>query len=123
VTPSILTCDRCSPGERIYFLSVLRGDASEFEDMIRVTGHQLGRHAVLEAQSPAVPNAIAALLIELEKTTHRIPHAYFKWTEGNPIGNLLRFLILGEGDVASVAHEVLCRAVSAPKHRPVIHVS
>ena len=44
-----------------------------------------------------------ALLIELEKTTRRIPHAYFKWTEGNPIGNLLRFLILGEGDGAPIA--------------------
>ena len=111
------------PEERIYFLAVLRGDASEFEDTLRVTGHQLGRHAVLEAQSPVVPNAIAALLIELEKTTRRIPHAYFKWTEGNPIGNLLRFLILGEGDVAPIAHEVLRRAVPDPKHRPVIHVS
>ena len=111
------------PEERIYFLAVLRGDASEFEDRLLVTGHQLGRHAVLEAQSPVVPNAIAALLIELEKTTRRIPHAYFKWTEGNPIGNLLRFLILGEGDVAPIAHEVLRRAVPDPKHRPVIHVS
>ena len=111
------------PEERIYFLAVLRGDASEFEDTLRVTGHQLGRHAVLEAESPVVPNAIAALLIELEKTTRRIPHAYFKWTEGNPIGNLLRFLILGEGDVAPIAHEVLRRAVPDPKHRPVIHVS
>jgi hypothetical protein len=112
-----------SPAERIYFLAVLRGDASQFEDTLRVTGHQVGRYAVLEAQSPVVPNAIAALLIHLEKTTGRIPHAYFKWTEGNPIGNLLRFLILGEGDVAPIAHEVLRRAIPDPKHRPVIHVS
>ena len=112
-----------SPAERIYFLAVLRGDASQFEDSLRVTGHQLGRHAVLQAQSPVVANAIAALLIELEKLTGRTPHAYFTWTEGNPIGNLLRFLILGEGDVAPIAHEVLRRAVPDPKHRPVIHVS
>jgi hypothetical protein len=112
-----------SPAERIYFLAVLRGDASQFEDTLRVTSHQVGRYAVLQAQSPVVPNAIAALLIHLEKTTGRIPHAYFKWTEGNPIGNLLRFLILGEGDVAPIAHEVLRRAIPDPKHRPVIHVS
>lgn len=112
-----------SPAERIYFLAVLRGDASQFEDTLRVTGHQVGRYAVLQAQSPVVPNAIAALLIHLEKTTGRIPHAYFKWTEGNPIGNLLRFLILGEGDVAPIAHEVLRRAIPDPQHRPVIHVS
>ncbi len=112
-----------SPAERIYFLAVQRGDASQFEDTLRVTGHQVARYAVLAAQSPVVPNAIAALLIHLAKTTGRIPHAYFEWTEGNPIGNLLRFLILGEGDVAPIAHEVLRRAIPDPKHRPVIHVS
>ena len=52
-----------------------------------------------------------------------MPHAYFRWTEGNPIGNVFRFLFLGEGDVAPIAHEVLRRAVTDPKQRPVIHVS
>ncbi len=112
-----------SPEERIYFLVVTRGDASQFEDTLRVTGRLMGRHAVLQAESPVVPNAISALLIHLEKTTGRIPHAYFRWTEGNPIGNLLRFLILGEGDIAPIVHEVLRRAIPDTKHRPVIHVS
>jgi hypothetical protein len=70
-----------------------------------------------------IPNAIAALLIHLEKTTGKIPHGYFNWTEGNPTGNLLRFLFLGEGDTAPIVHEVLRRAIEDPKHRPVIHVS
>jgi hypothetical protein len=112
-----------SPDEQVLFLAVLRGDASQFEDALKVKGHRLGRHAVLQTESPVVANAIAALLIELEKFTGRLPHAYFTWTEGNPIGNLLRFLILGEGDVAPIAHEVLRRAIPDPKHRPVIHVS
>ncbi len=111
------------PGERLIFLSVIRGDASQFEDTLRVTGECVGRHAVLRAESPVIANAIAALLIYLGKTTGRIPHAYFKWTEGNPIGNLLRFLILGEGDLAPITHEVLRRAITDPKRRPVIHVS
>jgi hypothetical protein len=111
------------PNEQLFFLSVVRGDASQFEDTLRVTGFEVGRHAVLRAQSPVVPNAIAALLIHLEKTTGRLPHAYFKWTEGNPVGNLLRFLILGEGDVAPITHEVLRRAVPDRKCRPVIHLS
>ncbi|HLJ51534.1 MAG TPA: hypothetical protein VKU01_36260 [Bryobacteraceae bacterium] len=112
-----------SPEEQIFFLAVQRGDASQFEDTLRVTGQCLGNHAVLRAESPVVANAIAALLIHLEKTTGRIPHAYFNWTEGNPVGNLLRFLILGEGDVAPIAHEVLRRTIPDPQRRPVIHVS
>ena len=109
--------------ERFYFLEVERGDASEFEDTLRVTGERVGSHAVLRASSPVVANAIAALLIELEKSTGKLPHGYFQWTEGNPVGNLLRFLFLGEGDVAPITHEVLRRAVPDEIHRPIIHVS
>jgi hypothetical protein len=109
--------------ERLYFLEIERGDASEFEETLRVTGGKIGNYAVLRATSAVVANSIAALMIYLEQTTGKLPHGYFQWTEGNPIGNLLRFLILGEGDVAPVAHEVLRRAVADPKHRPVVHVS
>ena len=112
-----------SPQEQMYFLEIERGDASEFEHVLYITGGKLGKHSVLRATSPVVANSIAAFLIHLEKTTGKLPHVYFQWTEGNPIGNLLRFLILGEGDVAAVAHEVLRRAIPDPKHRPVVHVS
>ncbi len=109
--------------ERLFFFEVERGDASEFEDTLYVTGDRIGNHSVLRAKSPVVANAIAAMLIHLEKTTGKVPHAYFKWTEGNPVGNLFRFMILGEGDVAPIAHEVLRRAIADLKHRPVIHIS
>ena len=109
--------------ERIYFFEVARGDASEFEHTLRVKGRRVGKHCVLYARSPAVANSIAAMLLHLEKTTGKVPHAYFKWTEGNPIGNLFQFLFLGKGDVPPLVHEVLRRAVADPKHRPVVHVS
>jgi hypothetical protein len=110
------------PDERVYFFEVERGDASEFESTLRVTGARLGKYTLLHATSPVVANAIAAVLIHLEKMTGKVPHGYFNWTEGNPIGNIFRFLILGEGDVAPLVHEVLRRAVPDPSHRPIIHV-
>jgi hypothetical protein len=112
-----------NPSERVYFFEVERGDASEFEDTLQVTAGRIDNHCVLRARSPVVANAIAAMLIHLEKTTGKPPHAYFQWTEGNPIGNLFRFMIFGEGDVAPIAHEVLRRAIPDVEHRPVIHVS
>ena len=112
-----------SPSERLYIFEVHRSDASEFEETLKVTSDCIGRHVVLKASSPVIANSVAAMLIHLEKTTGKVPHAYFKWTEGNPVGNLFRFLFLGEGDVAPLAHEVLRRAVKDPKHRPVIHVA
>jgi hypothetical protein len=112
-----------SPEECIYFFEVERGDASDFEKNLLVTGERLGKHRILRAKSPVVANAFAALLIDLEKRTGKVPHAYFKWREGNPVMNLFAFLLFGEGDAAPLTHEVLRRAVKDVDRRPVVHVS
>jgi len=109
-------------GEPVLFLEVGHGDASEFRDDLLVRGVRVGRHRVLRCKSPAVPNAIAALLLHLRDLTGKIPHAYFGWTEGNPIAYLLRYLFLGEGDTAPVTREVLRKAIPNPLDRPRIHV-
>jgi len=109
--------------EYLYFLEVERTDASEFQQTLCVDGCKIGKNCLLYAQSPVVANSIAALLMHLEKHTGKLPHAYFKWKEGNPVLNLLRFLFFGEGDTAPLTHEVLRRAIADPKHRPIIHVS
>jgi hypothetical protein len=80
------------------------------------------RHRVLRCVSPAIPNAIAALLLFIRDRTGQLPHAYFGWTEGNPIAYLLKFLAFGEGDTAPVTREVLRQAEPDPARRPRIHV-
>jgi hypothetical protein len=109
-------------GEPILFLEVLQGDASDFTEDLQVRGAQVGRHRVLRCTSPAIPNAIAALLLNLRDRTGRIPDAYFGWTEGNPVTYVLKYLALGEGDTAPVTREVLRRTVKNPLERPRIHV-
>lgn len=110
-------------GEKLYFLEVERTDASEFDQCLKIEARTLGTHNVLYAESPVVANSIAALLIHLEEHTGRVPHAYFKWKDGNPIANVFRFIFLGEGDAAPLTHEVLRKAVADPGRRPVVHVS
>jgi len=109
-------------GERLIFLEVDQGDVSDFQGDLEVRGESVGRHRVLRCKSPAVPNAIAALLLAIQTRTRQIPHAYFGWTEGNPIAYLLRYLFLGEGDTAPVTREVLRKAIANPLERPRIHV-
>lgn len=107
----------------ILFLELERTDASEFSQQLQVDAMRLGKHCILHARSPMVANSIAALLIQIEQLTGRVPHIYFKWKEGNPVANIFRFLFLGEGDAAPLTHEILRKAVPDPAHRPIVHVS
>ena len=104
------------------FLEVRPGDASDFTGRLAVVGVEIGGFRILRCSSPAVPNAIAGLLLDLRDRTDAIPHAYFGWTEGNPIAYLLKFLAFGEGDTAPVCREVLRKAEPDPDRRPRIHV-
>jgi hypothetical protein len=110
------------PDDPVLFLEVRPGDASQFSEVLRVTGVDVGGHRVLRCQSPAIPNAIAALLLFIRDQTKQIPHVYFGWTEGNPITYLLKFLAFGEGDTAPVTREVLRQSEHDPRRRPRVHV-
>ena len=110
------------PTDPILFLEIRVSDASEFAGIIRVKGVEVDSYRILRAESAAVPNAIAAILLYIRDQTGQLPHAYFGWAEGNPIQYLLRFILFGEGDIAVVTREVLRKAERNPERRPAIHV-
>ena len=64
-----------------------------------------------------------AQLLEIRDVTGVVPTIYFEWTEGNPISNMLRFLVTGGGEVAPVTREVLRESERDVKRRPLVHVS
>ncbi|MEU5633482.1 amino acid transporter [Streptomyces rishiriensis] len=107
---------------RPLFLEVFVRDSSDFTADIDVRGDE--KHGVrrLRVSGPTVPNSIAAVLLALRDRTGRVPHAYFSWTEGNPVSHLIRFLVFGDGEVAPVTREVLRRAEPDPDRRPRVHV-
>jgi hypothetical protein len=106
----------------VLFLEVKVCDASDFSDVMKIKGTTVDGYKVLRAESAAVPNAIAAFLLYLRNKTGKIPHAYFGWSEGNPLAYLFKFIAFGEGDTAPVTREVLRQAEDDPEQRPTIHV-
>jgi hypothetical protein len=115
--------DHDLPDEDIVFVEVTLRDPSEFETALDVRGLVVyDRYRVLRTQSSTVPNALAALLMHVRDETRHVPHIYFEWTEGNPVANLLRFLLTGQGEVAPVTREVLREAEPDRERRPRVHV-
>jgi hypothetical protein len=109
-------------GDPVVFYEIELGDASEFKGKLKIRGVDIAGYKILRTQAPAVPNAIAALLLHLRDTTGKIPHVYFGWSEGNPAKYLFRYILFGEGDTAPVTREILRKAESDPERRPNVHV-
>ncbi|MCQ9164192.1 amino acid transporter [Arthrobacter sp. STN4] len=108
--------------DQVVFLEVVLDDTSDFETALEVHGITRGGYRILEVHGPVVANTIASVLLHIRDATGLMPHIYFRWTEGNPIANLLRFLFFGEGEIAPVTREVLRQAEPDLPQRPWVHV-
>jgi len=106
----------------VLFLEIDIADPSEFSNTLSVRGVEVDGHRILRTESPAAPNAIAAILLSLRNATGVRPHCHFEWAEGNPLMHLFRYLILGRGDTAPVVREIIRSSEPDPAKRPAIHV-
>jgi hypothetical protein len=107
----------------LIFIEVTVIDASDFETQLTVIGEERFGHRILTVRSSAVANTVAEVLLAVRDRTGLVPHVYFTWTEGNPVLNLLRFLLFGAGEIAPVTREVLREAEKDPARRPRVHVT
>jgi hypothetical protein len=108
--------------QQALFLEVVVDDSSDFETELEVKGIIRHGYRILEVHGPVVPNTIASVLLHIRDVTGLMPHIYFRWTEGNPVTNLLRFLAFGEGEIAPTTREVLREAEPDVARRPWVHV-
>jgi hypothetical protein len=109
-------------GRPVLFLEVFVQNSSDFTADLTVHGDEKHGAHRLRVEGAGVPNTIAAVLMQLREHTGQVPHVYFNWTEGHPLGHLIRFLVFGDGEVAPVTREVLRRAEPDVAQRPRVHV-
>ena len=115
--------DHHLPSEHdVVFVEVTVTDPSDFETELFARGEIHQDQRVLAVTGSSVPTALAALVLHVRDLTGRRPHLYFGWTEGSPLANLLRYLVLGQGEVAPVTREILRRAEPDRARRPHVHV-
>nr|WP_083879197.1 amino acid transporter [Leucobacter salsicius] len=110
------------PDANVFFIEIEIVDSSDFADELVVCGVQRYGYSVLTVRSSSVSNALAAVAIHLRASFDVTPHLYFRWTEGSPVVNLLKFLLFGEGEIAPMTREVLREAEPSVQLRPWVHV-
>lgn len=110
------------PRAPIAFLEVDVSDPSEFSRVLHVRGIEVDGYWVLRTRSPAVPNALAAIMLRIRDETGVRPHLHFQWSEGNPLAHLVRYILFGRGEIAPVTREVLRQAEEDLARRPIVHV-
>lgn len=93
------------------------------KDVLLVTGHEIEKFRVLRCQSPAVADAIAALLLHLRDDKNKAPHIYMSWSEVHPLAYALKYALFGEGETAPLVREQLRRHEPEPNKRPIVHVA
>jgi hypothetical protein len=114
---------RIPAGMSTIFLEVNVVDSSDFEEDLVVTGVNQYGYRILRVDSSSIPNAIAAVMLAIRDEIGVVPEIYFRWSEGNPVSNMAKFLITGRGEIATVAREVLRESEPVKANRPRVHVS
>jgi hypothetical protein len=106
----------------LVFLEIVVRDPSDFARPLEVTGRSVDGVPVLQVAATAVPNAVAALALDIRDFTGVVPDIYFSWEVASPVREMLRFLAVGRGENAAVTREILRRVEPEAGRCPRVHV-
>ncbi|GAA4694423.1 hypothetical protein GCM10025781_10020 [Kocuria gwangalliensis] len=106
----------------VWFVEVKLRDPSDFSDKVSLVSRTVCSHHIIHVDGSSVPTCLAGVALWVRDQTGVPPHVYLEWSSGSPVRNYLRFLLWGQGQTATVVHEILRRAEPDDAARPVVHV-
>lgn len=108
---------------QIAFLEVELYDPSEFEQQPVLEVIQEETSVVLRiTRAASIAHVIAALALELAKVG-KPPEVHFGWTDQGVVAGMLRFLLLGEGNVPWLVQQLIRKAERDPAKQPMVVIA
>ena len=109
---------RLGPDVPIIFIEAFLGDPSDFAHapLMRIN-RENGREVIRVSRCASVAHVVASIALEF-RCVGRPPELLFDWSLESPLAANLHFLLMGEGNVPWMVHELIRRAEPDPARRP-----
>jgi hypothetical protein len=102
----------------IIFIEAFVGDPSDFSHapLMRIE-REGGREVIRVHRCASVAHVLASMALEFRRVG-RPPELYFEWSHESPLAANLNFLLMGEGNIPWMVHELIRKAEPDPAKRP-----
>jgi hypothetical protein len=109
---------RLGPDTPIIFIEAFVGDPSEFSHtpLMRIEREE-GREVIRVHRCASVAHVVASMALEF-RHVGRPPELFFDWSLESPLAANLHFLLMGEGNIPWMVHELIRKAEPNPAKRP-----
>jgi hypothetical protein len=109
---------RIAPDVPIIYIEAELGDPSDFLNvpLMRIE-YEDGREVIRVSRCASIAHVLAAIALEFRKVG-KPPELIFGWSNENPLAANLHFLLMGEGNIPWMVHELIRHAELDPAKQP-----
>jgi hypothetical protein len=109
---------RLTPDIPIVFIEANLGDPSDFfQRPLMELKQEEGKFILHVSRCVSIPHVITAVALELSQGDH-VPEIHFGWSDENPLGANLNFILFGQGNIPWMVRELIRKAQPDPSRQP-----
>jgi hypothetical protein len=114
---------RLGPDVPIIFIEAFLGDPSEFfqSPEMKIERDEHGAEVIRVRRCSSIAHVIASIGLAFREVG-RPPEIHFTWSNESPMAANLHFLLLGQGNIPWMVHELMLKAEPDPIRRPQVMV-